>query len=421
MLPVSSNFKDLGLYLFFKPKTKPYTMKKIYAVVGCALFAFGLNAQGILTTPTGGRTPHNTERSNPPATQSQMVIYTDYDFMDEAYNVDSLGGTYTRYIWDMNMNYDLALGDTNISYAVVDFYGSLWDSYNVNGPAVVPNSTFNTYMLDSVFILGGHENNSGQPDTLIIKTVSVNGQGYPQTSNVLDRDTIISMQFGTTNDWLTAAVIGVEVNYAFSSPTTRFAVLVEYYGARNDSFGILAGFGDYGPGNCSSNPNLPNFAVPSHYGDPNSYRLDMRFASYGMLPTATGADTYYECNGTANYQSGQDSENFLQNWGIWVRITLDGLGVEEQGNTGVALSQNTPNPATAGNTLINYGLANNADNVSLEIYDISGQLVQSVNQGQQAAGQHTIDLNTSNLSAGVYFYTLNVDGVKVTKKMVIGE
>lgn len=397
-------------------------MKKIYAVVGCALLSFGVSAQSIQTTPAGARTPNSTERSNPPATQSQMVIYTDYDYMDEAYNVDSLGGTYTRYIWDMNMNYDLTLGDTNISYAVVDFAGSFWDSYNVNGPAVVPTSSFNTYVLDSVFLLAGHENNSGQPDTIIIKTVSLNGQGYPQTANVLDADTIIATQFGTTNDWLTSAVIGVEVNYTVTNANTRFGVVVEYYGARNDSFGLLCGFGDYGPGNCSSNPNLPNFAVPSHYGDPNSYRYDMRYSpAYGMLPNATGADTYYECNGTANYQSGQDSENFLQNWGIWVRITLDGLGVEEAGNSGIALSQNTPNPATSGNTLINYSLANGANSVTLEVYDITGQLVQSVNQGQQTAGQHTIDLNTANLGAGVYFYTLNVDGVKVTKKMVIGE
>lgn len=392
-------------------------MKKIYTIVGCALLALGANAQSIQTAPAGALVPNSIGKSTPPSTQSSMSFYVDYDFMDEAYNVDSLGLTYTRYIWDMNMNYDLALGDTNISYAVVDF-SAFWDSYNVNGPVQVPTSTFNTYTLDSVFVLAGHENNSAQPDTIVVVTLAVNAAGYPQ-STVIDRDTVISMQFGPTNSWLDATVIGVEVNHQFTSAATRFAVRVEYYGARVDSFGILAGFGDLGPGNCPSNTNLPNFALLSHH-NLNSYRWDMRYSpQYGMLPSASGADTYYECNGTAGKQAGADSEHFLQNWGIWTRITVDGVGINEEGNTGIALQQNVPNPSN-GNTMINYSIAKEG-NVSLEVYDVTGQLVSNVNEGQQVAGQHSIDLNTSNYAPGVYFYTLIVDGVKVTKKMVIAE
>jgi hypothetical protein len=55
------------------------------------------------------------------------------------------------------------------------------------------------------------------------------------------------------------------------------------------------------------------------------------------------------------------------------------------------------------------------------VYDVTGQLVESVDQGTQVAGQHSVNLNTTGYAPGVYFYTLNVDGVKVTKKMVIGE
>ncbi len=395
-------------------------MKKIYSVVACALLTLGVNAQSIQTVPNGGRVVHGVDRSNPPTTQSAMSFYTDYDFMDETYNVDSLGGLYARYIWDMNMNYDLTLADTAITYAVVDF-SSFWDSYNANGPTPVPNNMFNTYTIDSVFILGGHSNFSGQPDTIVIVTVGLNGAGYPQNNTVLDRDTIIATNFGTVNSFLQAAVIGVEVNHTITNPATKFGIRVEYYGDRTlDTFGILAGFGDLGPGNCSVNSNLPNFALPSHHG-PNSYRFDMRYSpANGMLPTASGIDTYYECNGTAGKQPGLDSENFLQNWGIWAKITVDGVGINETPNTGISLEQNMPNPA-GNSTQIKYNLANNGQNVALEVYDITGQLIESVDQGSRAAGQHTIDLNTANYAAGVYFYTLNVDGVKVTKKMVISE
>ena len=394
-------------------------MKKFYAVASFALLTLGVSAQSLQTTPVGARNPHNTQKPNPPATQSQMSFYVDYDFLDEAYNVDSLGGIYTRYIWDMNMNYDLTLGDTNLTYAVVDF-SSFWDSYNVSGPAPVANSTFNTYTIDSVFILGGHENNSTMPDTIIIKTIALNGTGYPQTANVLFRDTVIATQFGTTNDWLTTAVIGVEVNHQITNPATKFGIMLEYYGDRTDTFGLIAGFADLGPGNCTANPTLPNFAMLSHHAQ-NSYRYDMRYSpQYGMLPSASGADTYYECNGTSGKQAGQDSENFLQNWGIWTRITVDGVGINEVGTTGIVLDQNMPNPAN-NSTTIKYSLANNSNNVALEVYDVTGQLIETADQGNQAAGQHQIELNTSNYAAGVYFYTLNVDGVKVTKRMVIGE
>jgi len=392
-------------------------MKKIYSVIGMSLLALGMNAQQLQSTPAGARAPHNTQRNAPPTTQMSQSFYTDYDFMDEAYAVDSLGGLYQRYIWDMNMNYDLTQGDTSITYAVVDF-SAFWDSYNVNGPSSVPSSMFNTYTIDSVFILGGHSNHSGNPDTIVVNILSLNAAGYPQ-STILDSDTIIATQFGTANDFLTTAVIGVPVGHVVTSATTRFAVRVEFYGDRLlDTFGILAGFQDLGPGNCTANATLPNFALPSHHA-PNSYRFDMRFSpQYGMLPNSTGADTYYECDGV-NGAGPNDSENFLQNWGVWTKITVDGVGINEQGNTGIALEQNVPNPAN-GNTMIRYNIANSA-NVALEVYDVTGKLVESVDQGQQVAGQHQIDLNTASYAPGVYFYTLNVDGVKVTRKMIIAE
>lgn len=395
-------------------------MKKIYAVAACAILTLGVNAQSIQTVPTGARVPNHANRPTPPSAQSSMSFYTDYDFMDEAYNIDSLGGIYSRYIWDMNMNYRLPMGDTSLTYAVVDF-SALWDSYNPNGPTPMPWNSFNSYTIDSVYIWGGHSNHSGQPDTIIVKTIGLNSAGYPQTNTILDRDTIIATNFGPSNNFLSAAIIGVEINHHVTSSSTRFGIVVEYYGDRLlDTFGILAGFGDLGPGNCIQNPNLPNFALVSHHAQ-NSYRYDQRYSpQYGMLPNSTGADTYYECNGTAGKQNGQDSENFLQNWTVWAKVTVDGVGINEVANTGIALNQNMPNPAN-NSTTIRYSLANNGSNVSLEVYDVTGKLVESVDQGTRAAGQHSIELNTMNYEAGVYFYTLNVDGVKVTKKMVIAE
>ncbi len=398
-------------------------MKKIYTLAcGILVSGFAFAQQSVPATPGNGR-PVNFTRTVPPTAQTSQSIYVDYDFMDEAWQTANTGA-YTRYIWDMNMNYDYAAGDTSLKYAIVDF-SALYDSYNDPGNpnfTAIPFSTYNTITIDSVFVAGGHENNSGQNDTILCKIIGLNTAGYPQTSTVLNTTSIVgNTSLGDpANDWFTTSVFGFAPAYTINNNTQKFGVMIEYHGATQDTFGIICGFGDAGSGNCTSLPTLPNFAVESNFA-PNSYRHDMRFAlpPYNLqtLPTSTGADTYYDCDGSGSYSSGSDSENFLQNWTIWVKVTMNGVGVEEQGNTGIALDQNIPNP-TNGNTIINYNIAN-AGNVQLEVYDVTGQLVETVDQGTQLAGRHQIDLNTANYAAGVYYYSLNVDGVKVTRRMVV--
>jgi len=76
-----------------------------------------------------------------------------------------------------------------------------------------------------------------------------------------------------------------------------------------------------------------------------------------------------------------------------------------------------PNPAD-NNTAIQYSLKN-AGAVSIMITDITGKVVYTSNEGNKAAGNHTVNVNTENMTAGVYFYTLTVDGVSVTNKMTV--
>jgi hypothetical protein len=84
---------------------------------------------------------------------------------------------------------------------------------------------------------------------------------------------------------------------------------------------------------------------------------------------------------------------------------------------GIKLSQNQPNPAVA-TTLIQYAIENSG-NVSLEIYDVTGRLVLTLNQGQQSAGTHSILVDSEQLSKGTYYYSLKADKHRLTKKMVI--
>ncbi len=82
------------------------------------------------------------------------------------------------------------------------------------------------------------------------------------------------------------------------------------------------------------------------------------------------------------------------------------------------LSQNFPNPFNP-QTTINYQLAKEGF-VKINIYDITGKLQETLLNRQTTAGSYNVTWNASRFSTGIYFYTLEVNGVNVdTKKMIL--
>ncbi len=73
-----------------------------------------------------------------------------------------------------------------------------------------------------------------------------------------------------------------------------------------------------------------------------------------------------------------------------------------------SLKQNYPNPFNP-STTIEYSIVENG-NVSLTIYNLTGQEITKLVSGVQNAGSHTLVWNASNLSSGIYFYRLSFDG-----------
>ena len=107
-------------------------------------------------------------------------------------------------------------------------------------------------------------------------------------------------------------------------------------------------------------------------------------------------------------------------WALNVHYTPN-TGIAENINDGTTLYQNVPNPVNGGSTIINYDLKN-ATAVNIELYDVTGKKVKEVIEGQKAAGNYQVTLNTTDLSKGIYFYTLKTtSGVSLVKKMVISE
>ena len=82
------------------------------------------------------------------------------------------------------------------------------------------------------------------------------------------------------------------------------------------------------------------------------------------------------------------------------------------------LAQNFPNPFNP-STKISFALPVDS-RVTLEVYDMSGKLVQRLlNNEQKSANYYVVDFNASNLSSGMYFYSLKAGNFSETRKMLL--
>jgi len=82
-----------------------------------------------------------------------------------------------------------------------------------------------------------------------------------------------------------------------------------------------------------------------------------------------------------------------------------------------SLDQNYPNPFNP-TTQIRFSIPN-SDVVTLKIYSLLGQEVQTLINEDMNAGSYEIDFNASSLASGLYFYTLTSGNFISTKKMIL--
>ncbi len=96
------------------------------------------------------------------------------------------------------------------------------------------------------------------------------------------------------------------------------------------------------------------------------------------------------------------------------------VSVEKEDNSIVQnykLFQNYPNPFNPV-TEIKFSIAKEGM-VTLKVYDVLGREVATLIDKQMGNGNYTVDFNASKLSSGTYIYQLNVNGVRISKKMTL--
>ncbi|MCF7802637.1 MAG: T9SS type A sorting domain-containing protein [Candidatus Marinimicrobia bacterium] len=91
--------------------------------------------------------------------------------------------------------------------------------------------------------------------------------------------------------------------------------------------------------------------------------------------------------------------------------------VSEYMPTAFQLKQNYPNPFNP-STTIGYSLIEKG-HVNLTIYNALGQQVSTLVRATQSPGEYSVDWNAGNLSSGLYFYILEVDGKTVATRKAL--
>ena len=153
---------------------------------------------------------------------------------------------------------------------------------------------------------------------------------------------------------------------------------------------------------------------PTYFGTLADYTSDMNMSF--ILPT----DVRYNIN--ANGWNGYFLPTYAytapfayESHDIGYKLTVGTTGINELEANGFVLSQNFPNPFNTESS-VNYQLSKNANTVLFTVTDVTGRII-SVKSIESSKGVHSVKID--NYAAGLYYYSLNVDGKIITKKMIV--
>ncbi len=100
-------------------------------------------------------------------------------------------------------------------------------------------------------------------------------------------------------------------------------------------------------------------------------------------------------------------------------VDIVGVGIDEGNLANFSVGQNQPNPFGY-NSVINYEL-NSTANVTIHFTDVSGKNIETISNGNQLAGNYTLNADGNKFADGTYFYTFIIDDQRITKRMVIAK
>jgi hypothetical protein len=425
-------------------------MKKVYQLIATAtlsLMTVGAIAQvagqASVSKPVRHAVSSHFARPAKKSTANTTYAFLDYPLSDSALS-SAFGNSYLGspsvggfYIQELNMHYvtkdtgmDGANGqpvnDALLRYVSVGF-DTILDA--ASGMGYAP-SQVSSFVVDSLIIPIGQENLSGKADSIEVQINSLGAYGIPTATKLWD--TIIVTTTGLSGSTPTSWFNGYNLMFAphLAVASGKFGVTLKYYDeSKIDTFGFLYGSPSY---NCAAAGGaypdttyigtvIP-FTSPAGKVRANSFSNGWEYF-YGSptftgtplsLPnTKYGAFLQYGCGTAASI--GLDWQDIA----MYAEVSFVVTGVNEVSANGLDVAQNFPNPFNKA-TQINYTVTKSSD-VVFNVYDLTGRKIMGNTYSEVAPGQHVINISANQFTPGVYFYTFNVNGKSVTKRMVITE
>lgn len=109
--------------------------------------------------------------------------------------------------------------------------------------------------------------------------------------------------------------------------------------------------------------------------------------------------------------------NYLQNYTPMVRLNFQDPTTVSLNTASVNEFSIFPNPATDKAT-VRFS-SENASDVSVQVIDITGKVIETVSLNNVAAGVNSTELNTTGFASGIYSVVVTTNDSSVTKKLVI--
>jgi len=155
--------------------------------------------------------------------------------------------------------------------------------------------------------------------------------------------------------------------------------------------------------------------------DDCSYNIDGGRGNWAVewRNTHTEGVDWYSCS-AAHSDALNGNLKAYAAWWLWATLAgwEDGIptNIEQKTiNKNVSDLKNYPNPFDT-NTTIVYNLKENA-HVKLELWNASGQKIRTLVDEKQIIGNYSLPVNLDN-KKGIYFYTLKVNGIQISNKML---
>jgi photosystem II stability/assembly factor-like uncharacterized protein len=161
----------------------------------------------------------------------------------------------------------------------------------------------------------------------------------------------------------------------------------------------------------------PTAVTYDQYGTNTYLSLD-EGATFQMIPATSSpaAGVCFMDKATLLYQHGSGVDKLVITYNVTPIVSAGNNNSEIPSQFG--LSQNYPNPFNP-STQIKYDVPK-ASFITIKVFDILGKEAAIVFNGFLNPSTYTAQFDASKLSAGIYFYTLYADGVKIdTKKMIL--